>query len=76
MIEVEVGQEKDNFQVTLGEMIDVAEDQDQVLVQVPKETQLDVSSVGNMTTLPKIVQTCHRQNKCSKCLIQKIMRHH
>ena len=55
-------------------MIEVAVDQDQVLDQVPIEIELDVSSIGNMTTLPNIVQTCQRQKKgqiekCSICLI-------
>ena len=75
MIDVGVGPEKDNFQVTLGELVEVAVGQDQVLEQVPLQKQLDVSIVGNMTTLPKIVKTCQRQkkirqNECSKCLIQ------
>ena len=61
MIEVEVGQGKDNFQVTSGEVIEVAVDQDQVLQQVPIEKELDVSSVGNTTTLPKIVKTCQTE---------------
>ena len=38
-------------------------DQDQVLELVPIDIELDVSSVGNMTTLQKIVQTCQRQKK-------------
>ena len=59
--EVKVGQVKDDFQVTLEEMIEVAVDQDQVLEQVPIEIELDASIVENMTTLPKIVQTCQRQ---------------
>ena len=63
MIEVEVDQEKDNFWVTLGEMIEVAVYEDQVLEQVPIEIELEVLSVGNMTTLLKIAQTCHRQKK-------------
>ena len=72
LIEIGVGLEKENFQVILGEIIKVAVGQDQVLEQVPIEIELDVSNLGNMTTLPKIVQTCWRQkkvrqNKCSKC---------
>ena len=58
MIDVEVGLLKDNFQVILGEMIEVTVDQDQVLEQVPIKIELDASNVGNMTTLPKIVQSC------------------
>ena len=42
-------------------MIVVVVGQDQVLERVPIGTELDVSNVGNMTTLPKIVQTCQRQ---------------
>ena len=62
-------------------MIELAVSKDKVLEKVPKEIELDVSNVGNMTTLPKIVQTFWRQkkirqNKCSKCLIQKGMRQH
>ena len=45
MIEVGVGLEKDNFWVTLGEMIEVAVCQDQVLEQVPIDIDLDVSNV-------------------------------
>ena len=80
-IEVGVSLEKDNFWVTVGEMIEVAVDQDKVLKQVPIEIELYVSNVANMTTLPKIVQTCQtqkkiRQNKCSKCLIYKSKRRH
>ena len=71
MIEVGVGLENDNFWLMLGEMI-VVEGRDQDLEQVLKETELDVSNVGNRTTLPKTVQICQRQSKikqtnCSKC---------
>ena len=40
-------------------------DQDQVLELVQIKVELDVLSVGNMTTLWKIVQICHRQKKSS-----------
>ena len=63
LIEIRVGLEKDNFKVTLGETIEVVVSQDQDLEQVLIETELDVSNVGNMTTLPKIVQICQRQSK-------------
>ena len=63
MIEAEVGQGKDNFWVTLGEMVEVVVDQDKFLEQVPIETKLDVSNVGNVVTLLKIVQTHQRQKK-------------
>ena len=51
------------FSVILGEMIEVVVDQDQVLEQVPIEIEIDVSNVGNMITLLKVVQTCQRQKK-------------
>ena len=62
-------------------MIAVTVDQDQVLEQVPIEIELDASGVGNTPILPKVVQTCQRhknirQNKCSKCLIQKSIKQH
>ena len=44
------------FQVTLGEMIEVAVGQDQDLGQVLIETELGISNIGNTTTLSKIVQ--------------------
>ena len=39
MIEVGIGLEIDNFWVTLGEMIEVAVDQDQELEYIPIETE-------------------------------------
>ena len=56
MIDVGVGLEKDNYQVTLGEMIEVVVGQDQDLEHILIETELGALNVGNMTTLPKIVQ--------------------
>ena len=48
---VEAGQEIDNILVILGGMIEVALCDDQAQVQVPIETELDASSVGNMIIL-------------------------
>ena len=56
LIRVEAGQEIENFQVILGWMIEVALGQDQVLEQVPIETELDVSSVRNTIILLRIFQ--------------------
>ena len=52
-------------------MIEVAVGQDHDIEQVLIETESGVSNVGNMTTLPNIVQICQRQSKikqnnCSK----------
>ena len=54
LTEVGVGLGKVNFGVTLGEMMEVPVDQDQVLEQVPIEIELDVLNVGNVTTLTKL----------------------
>ena len=48
LIGIEAGQEIDNFQVILGGMTEVVLGQDLVYEQVPIETELDASSVGNM----------------------------
>ena len=56
MIRDEAGQEIDNFQIILGGMTEVVLGQDQVPEQVPIETELDASSVGNMMILLRNVQ--------------------
>ena len=62
---VEVGLEKYNTQITLGEMIEAAVDQDQVQDWVLIEIESDVLSVGNMIILPKTVQIYQIQKKNS-----------
>ena len=71
---VEVGLEKDSTQVTIGEIIEVVEDQNQVQEQVPIEIELDALSVGSMMILPKTIQIYQIQKKdsqgrYSKCLM-------
>ena len=53
-------------------MIEVVVGQDQDLEQVLIETELDVSNVGNMTTLPKIVQIFQRV-KCQAEQLQQML---
>ena len=48
--EVGVGLEKDNIQVTLGEMTEAVVHQDEVQEQVPIEIESDALSVGSMIT--------------------------
>ena len=56
LIGVGSGQKIDNAQIISGGMIEVALGQDQVLVQVLTETELDVSSIGNMIIFLRIFQ--------------------
>ena len=51
--EIEVGLEKDSFQVTLGEMIEAVVNQDQE--QVPIKIELDALSVGGIDHFAKTV---------------------
>ena len=57
LIGVEAGQEVDNFQVILGGMTEAILGKDHVQEEVPIETKLDISSVGNMIILLRIVET-------------------
>ena len=70
---VGIGLEKDSIQITSGEMIEEAVDQDQVQEKVPIEIESDAFSVGSMTTLPKTAQIYQIQKKStqsrySRCL--------
>ena len=64
--DVKVGLEKDSIHVTLGGMIEVAVDQDEVQVQLPIEIELDALNEGSMITLLKIVQIYQKQKKSSQ----------
>ena len=55
LIGIEASQEIGNIQVILGRRIEVVLGEDQVLKQVPIETELDFSSVRNMIILVRIV---------------------
>ena len=58
--EIEVGLEKDSLPITLGGMIEAVVGQDHILEQIPIGIELDVSSIGSMIILLKIVQIYQR----------------
>ena len=63
LIEVEVGLEKDNTWVTLGQVREAVVDLDQVQDWVPTEIESDASNVRSTIILLKTVWICQIQKK-------------